>query len=94
VLSACMTNVGLQRAGQGIHSLQSAIDSAGARSSITSLWRMDDAASTRLMTEFYRLLWKEKQPKAEALWRAKQILRKAGSQTRDWAAWVLVGDPK
>jgi len=94
VLSACETNVGIRRAGQGIQSLQAALYAAGAKSSITSLWRVDDVATRRLMELFYRQLWEEKKPKAEALWEAKQALREAGAPTRDWAGWVLTGDPE
>ncbi len=75
VLSACDTNVGLRRAGQGVASLQKALHMAGARSVITSLWSVNDLATRLLMTEFYRRLWAEKQPKAEALWEAKRWLR-------------------
>jgi CHAT domain-containing protein len=52
------------------------------------------------MSDFYRRLWIEKKPKAQALREAKRKLRAArnpdGSPrylTRDWAAWVLTGDP-
>ena len=93
VLSACETNVGIRRAGQGIQSLQAALYAAGARSSITSLWKVDDAATRRLMELFYTNLWKAKMPKAEALWEAKRTLREEGAPVRDWAGWVLTGDP-
>ena len=76
VLSACESNVGLVRAGQGIMSLQRALGIAGARGSITSLWKVDDLATQLLFTEFYRLLWEEKMPPAEALHCAKLWLRK------------------
>ncbi len=91
VLSACETNVGIRRAGQGIQSLQAALFAAGARTSITSLWKVDDAATRKLMELFYTYLWIERLPKAEALWRAKTDLRSAGHPVRDWAAWVLCG---
>jgi len=93
VLSACETNVGIRRAGQGIQSLQSALYAAGARTSITSLWKVDDAATRRLMEVFYTNLWIEKMPKAEALWQAKQALRDEGHPPAHWAGWVLTGDP-
>jgi len=93
VLSACETNVGIRRAGQGIQSLQSALYAAGARASITSLWKVDDAATRRLMEVFYTNLWIEKMPKAEALWQAKQALRDEGHPPAHWAGWVLTGDP-
>ena len=94
VLSACETNVGIRRAGQGIQSLQSALYAAGARTSITSLWNVDDAATRRLMEVFYTNLWIENLPKAEALWQAKQALRDEGHPPAHWAGWVLTGDPE
>jgi len=94
VLSACETNVGLRRAGQGIQSLQSALYAAGARTSITSLWKVDDAATRRLMEVFYTNLWIEELGKADALWQAKQALRDEGHPPAHWAGWVLTGDPK
>jgi CHAT domain-containing protein/tetratricopeptide (TPR) repeat protein len=94
VLSACETNVGIRRAGQGIQSLQAALYAAGARTSITSLWKVDDAATRRLFELFYTKLWKEKLGKADALWHAKTALRSEGHPVRDWAGWVLTGDPE
>ena len=93
VLSACETNVGIRRAGQGIQSLQTALHAAGARTTITSLWNVDDAATRRLMEIFYTKLWSENLGKADALWQAKMALRNEGHGPRDWAAWVLTGDP-
>ncbi len=100
VLSACDTNVGERRAGQGVASLQKALQMAGARSVITSLWKVPDEATKELMLDFYRRLWVEKKPKREALWEAKKKLREAKDErgnplytTRDWAAWVLTGAP-
>ncbi len=94
VLSACETNVGIRRAGQGIQSLQTALHAAGARTAITSLWKVDDAATRRLFELFYTKLWSEKLGKADALWQAKMALRAEGHPPRDWAAWVLSGDPR
>jgi len=100
VLSACDTNVGERRAGQGVASLQMALQMAGARSVITSLWKVPDEATRELMTDFYRRVWVEKKPKWRALWEAKLTLRDARDErggpkyaVRDWAAWVLTGEP-
>jgi len=100
VLSACDTNAGVRRAGQGVASLQFALHQAGARSVLTSLWRVPDDATRELMSEFYRRLWIERQPAWQALWEAKRLLRDARDAAgrskyalRDWAAWVLTGEP-
>ncbi|MEQ8767809.1 MAG: tetratricopeptide repeat protein [Planctomycetota bacterium] len=96
VLSACETNVGLRRGGQGIASLQAALHAAGVRTAITSLWRVPDAPTRELMTELYRQLWIEERPVEEALWAAQQLLRNRRDEqgrprysVRDWAGWVL-----
>ncbi len=101
VLSACETNVGLRRSGQGIASLQAALHAAGVRTAITSLWKVPDEATRELMDEFYRRLWVLGEPKAQALWNAKQKLRRQLDEDdqpvytiRDWAGWVLSGDPE
>jgi CHAT domain-containing protein len=91
----------LRRAGQGVASLQSALHMAGARSVVTSLWKVPDEATRELMVDFYRRLWVDGEPKAQALWKAKMRLRGAVDEagrpryrTRDWAGWVLTGDPR
>ena len=100
VLSACETNVGAARGGQGIASLQQALQVAGVRTSITSLWRVPDAVTQELMTEFYRRVWMLGEPKGKALWAAKRMIREqvdvSGRPTYTpyhWAGWVLSGDP-
>ncbi|MEZ5977769.1 MAG: CHAT domain-containing protein [Planctomycetota bacterium] len=55
-------NVGIRRAGQGDQSLQTALLAAGARTAITSLWKVDDAATRRLFEIFYTKLWKDGLP--------------------------------
>ncbi len=71
VLSACESNVGLIREGQGIMSLQRSLGIAGARGTVTTLWKVDDEATKLFFTEFYRLLWKEGMSPAEALQEVK-----------------------
>ena len=93
VLSACETNVGIRSAGVGIQSLKTALHAAGVRTAVTSLWKVDDGATRKLMELFYTYLWMDRMPKAKALWKAKQVLRDEGHPVRDWAAWVLSGDP-
>jgi CHAT domain-containing protein len=74
VLSACETGLGEVAGGEGVLGLQRAFQMAGARSAVTSLWKVDDRAANLLMTLFYEKLWGEGIPKAEALRQAKLAL--------------------
>ena len=97
VLSACGSHVGLERAGQGLASLQQATFVAGARASLTSLWKVDDYATHAFMKRFYELLWSRGLTKRQALVETQKWMREQRDRgqpmyrTRDWAAWVLVG---
>lgn len=53
VLSACETAVGPTIGQEGVQNLARAFILAGARSVITTLWRVSDRTSTALMKEFY-----------------------------------------
>jgi CHAT domain-containing protein len=73
VLSACQTGEGKLAAGEGVLGLQRAFQVAGARSTVTSLWRVDDKATRDLMEQFYLNLWGQKKlTKLDAL-RAAQV---------------------
>ncbi len=56
VLSACETNLGKYVAGENVLSLASAFTAAGARSTLTTLWSVNDEATKELMVAFYRAL--------------------------------------
>ena len=71
VLSACETGLGEGEYGQGVMGLQRAFQAAGARAVVASLWKVDDAATTVLMEQFYTNLWSKKMPKLEALRQAQ-----------------------
>jgi CHAT domain-containing protein len=71
VLSACETGLGKLENGQGVQGLQRAFQAAGARAVVASLWRVDDAATTVLMEQFYTNLWYKKMTKLEALRQAQ-----------------------
>jgi len=90
-LSACDTSLGVRRAGQGYASLRAALQGAGARYVLTSLWKVADDATEALMADFYELLWRRRHEPHAALWQAKMAARARGAAFRDWAGWVLTG---
>jgi CHAT domain-containing protein len=71
VLSACQTGLGDVAGGEGVFGLQRAFHLAGARTTVATLWPVDDQATRALMVEFYRNLWERKLPKVEALRQAQ-----------------------
>lgn len=76
VLSACETALGNTIGGEGVLGLQRAFLNAGARSTVTSLWKVEDAATSLLMERFYVHLWKDGLPRWEALREAQlDVLR-------------------
>jgi CHAT domain-containing protein len=89
VLSACETAVGDSRAALGLAGV--AVQS-GARSTLASLWLIDDESTPLLMTQFYQAL-KTELSKAAALRQAQlTLLQGEYRHPRFWAAFVLLGN--
>lgn len=91
ILSACETAEGDDRAALGLAGL--AVRS-GARSTLASLWAVNDLSTAELMIKFYQSLTQEGLSKAEAL-RQSQLEILHNSQYRHpyyWAPFILVGN--
>lgn len=93
-LSACETARGESFSGQGVLGLGSCLMAANPRAVLLSLWKVPDAATEMLMSEFYTQLWQNKLSKAAALKAAQEKVRndRRYSAPVNWAAWVLIGD--
>jgi len=95
VLSACNTAVGKPSGGDEIVGLTRSILYAGTPGVVSTLWQIDDVASTALMDAFYERLV-DGAPAAEAL-RAAQLSMLRGDtfpSPQFWAAFTLTGDPQ
>jgi CHAT domain-containing protein len=80
VLSACETGLGKAQGGEGVLGLQRAFQLAGARTAVTSLWKVPDAATQALMSRFHRNLWEKHLGKGEALREAQLWLLQEGGK--------------
>jgi len=91
VLSACQTATGDKRAALG---LAGVAVRAGARSTLATLWFVNDAATADLMIRFYQELTDKTLTKAEALRRVQVSLLKEKKYQNPvyWAPFVLVGN--
>ncbi|MBC6992671.1 CHAT domain-containing protein [Neolewinella lacunae] len=93
VLSACETSLGQLAPGEMPLTLASAFAEAGARSTLTSLWQVDDAATMELMVRFYQELTEGKD-RVTALTTAREAQLKSEDFGHPyyWAAMSLQGD--
>jgi CHAT domain-containing protein len=90
VLSACQTATGDQEAVLGLAGLAV---SAGARSTIASLWNVNDASTALMMNQFYQGLVNKKLGIAEAF-RQAQLNLLNNPQYQDplfWSPYILIG---
>jgi CHAT domain-containing protein len=107
VLSACETGLGKVAGGEGLLGLQRAFQVAGARTVVSTLWKVDDGATRDLMERFYTNMWERDMGTLAALREAQLwILRERGPRGLDlkndqrpqrlppqyWAAFQLSGD--
>jgi tetratricopeptide (TPR) repeat protein/CHAT domain-containing protein len=80
VLSACETGLGEVAGGEGVLGLQRAFQLSGAKTAVTSLWKIPDRATSQLMQRFYENLWDRKMSKVDALRDAQIGMLKEGRQ--------------
>lgn len=90
VLSACDTGRGHQNGTDGVMGLQRAFRAAGAKTMVTSLWKVPDEATALLMQQFYTYLF-SKHSVRDSLRLAQEDLRSAGyHDPYYWAAFVVI----
>lgn len=94
VLSACNTGNGKEVKGEGLMSLNNAFLQVGAKSVLSSLWKVDDNATKELMKNFYQGLTSENLTASEALRRAQIVLAQNPQYKSPfyWAAFTIQGD--
>ena len=91
VLSACQTAVGDKRAALGLAGMAVR---AGARSTIASLWSVNDEATSQFMIALYQSLSSGNVTRAESLRFAQQSLIKDKNHSHPyyWAPFILLGN--
>ena len=89
VLSACETAQGDNRATLGLAGIAVR---AGARSTLATLWAIDDQSTAEFMSQFYQELENSKVTKAEAVRRAQLKLLNDYEIPYLWAPYILVGN--
>jgi len=94
VLAGCTSAGGRVLSGEGVQGLTAAFMGAGVPTVVASLWPVDDAATARLVEQFYSELARGR-PAGEALRSAQRAVQKTGrSHPFYWAGFILVGDPE
>ncbi|MEZ4795704.1 MAG: CHAT domain-containing protein [Flavobacteriaceae bacterium] len=95
ILTACETGKPTYQSGEGMISLAHAFNYAGSESILTSLWKIDEQSSTKIIESFYNYL-KNGLSKDKALQQAKlDYIASAEGRTLSpqyWAGLVLIGD--
>ena len=95
VISACESGRGDIQSGEGVYGLKRAIAVAGAKSSLLSLWKVDDAATAAFMESFYKRL-KDGEGRGNALASTQAEFRDhpipLWREPYVWAAFQLSGD--
>ena len=67
MLSACETGLGEVAGGEGLIGIQRAFQVSGARTTVASLWEVNDQATRVLMERFYENYWDNELSRLDAL---------------------------
>jgi CHAT domain-containing protein len=94
VLSACQTALGKDVKGEGFVGLTHSFISAGSKSVIASLWKVDDRATAALMAQLYESMLQKGMTPSAALRAAKLEVKRQPQWNAPyfWAGFVLQGD--
>lgn len=95
VLSACDSGLGELGWNEGIYGLRRALTIAGAQAQVVSLWKIDDVATSQLMSRYYGEL-RNGMGRSEALRQAQLHLLRDGRHAHPcyWAAFLPIGSGK
>ena len=91
VLSACETSLGKLAPGETTMSMASAFASAGARSTLTTLWQVDDGATKDAIVSFYRHLVGGKSRSSALAAAQRELLESDYAHPFYWAGLSLHG---
>ncbi|SHG92376.1 CHAT domain-containing protein [Winogradskyella jejuensis] len=97
VLSACETGVGKLLKGEGVMSVASGFQYAGAENILFSLWQINDLSTSKIITEFYNhfsegksAIFSNKQSKIDYL--NNETISNAKKSPYYWGAFIFYGD--
>lgn len=97
VLSACETGLGGSTRGYGLFGMHRILSSVGAESSLLSMWKVDDEATSVLMNLFYRNLKQGKTVDValamaqDRMIKAPENIARGWSHPYYWAGWQVAG---
>ncbi len=90
VLSACETGLGEIKSGEGVYGLQRSFLVAGSQNIIMTLFKVNDAVTQELITEFYKR-WLRTGDKRGAFFQAKKLIKDKYEEPIYWGSFVMIG---
>jgi CHAT domain-containing protein len=96
MLSACQTGLGRITTGDTVQGLNNSLLQAGADATLTSLWSVNDYATSVFVREFYNLVFNKNKPYKVAVTQVKRdfLSGKYGDQLKNpeyWAPFIYYG---